>query len=170
MRDQGAPESLPLMIGVDVELVDEITVDGQKSRDAPLELRHPDIMADEHDAPEILAIFLRRVALPRLEIGKGPEAGAPPEIVHRVEVSGLVSTDGRARAHARSVRRRRPSRMALYPLAVLISADREGIPGFAPAESAHAVPDGPAREGDRAGKPGHDVDEDIEIHAAPDEN
>src|SRR5205807_1526613 len=93
MRDQGAPEAFPLMIGVDVELVDEITHDGQKSRDPPVELRHPDIMADEHDVAEVLAVFLRRVALPRLEIRKGPEAGAPPEIVHRVEVGGLVSTN-----------------------------------------------------------------------------
>src|SRR5260370_20502649 len=78
MRDQGAPEPLPLMIGVDVELVDEITRDGEKSRDTPVELRHPDVMADEHDVAKVLAVFLRRVALPRLEIRKGPEAGAPP--------------------------------------------------------------------------------------------
>src|SRR5712692_4553410 len=108
MRDQGAPEPLPLMIGVDVELVDEITRDGQKSRDTPVELRHPDIMADEHDVTEVLAIFLRRVARPRLEIRKGAEAGAPPEIVHPVEVRGLVSTNGRAGAHAASVRRPGP--------------------------------------------------------------
>src|SRR5712692_10189050 len=105
MRDQGAPKALPLMIGVDVELVDEITRDGQKSRDTPVELHHPDIMADEHNVAEVLAILLRRVALPRLEIRKGPEAGAPPEIVHRLEVRGLVSTNGRAGAHAASVRR-----------------------------------------------------------------
>ncbi len=105
MRDQGAPEPLPLMIGVDVELVDEITRDGEKSRDTPVELRHPDVMADEHDVAKVLAVFLRRVALPRLEIRKGPEAGAPPEIVHRVEVRGSVPTNGRAGAHAASVRR-----------------------------------------------------------------
>src|SRR5712692_2231253 len=50
------------------------------------------------------------------------------------------------------------------------SADQERIPGFVPAESAHPVPDGPAHEGGRAGKPGDDVDENIEIDAAPEEN
>src|SRR2546425_4363368 len=110
MRDQGAPKALPLMIGVDVELVDEITRDGQKSRDTPLELRHPDIVADEHDVAEVLAVFPGRVALPRLEIGEGAEAGAPPEIVHRVEVRDLVSADERAGAHAGGGRRPPPAR------------------------------------------------------------
>src|SRR5712691_10461727 len=108
MRDQVASKALPLMIGVDVELVDEITRDGQKSRDTPVELHHPDIMADEHNVAEVLAILLRRVALPRLEIRKGLEAGAPPEIVHRVEVRGLVSTNFVLAGHAESVRRPGP--------------------------------------------------------------
>src|ERR1700730_18254024 len=129
MRGQGAPESLSLMIGVDVELVDEITGDGQNPRDAPVELRHPDIIADEHDVPEILAVFLRRVALPRLEVGKGQEAGAPPEIVHRVEVRGRVSTDDRGEAQGGSVPRPRPACMTRAPLDAPHRLTRKGSQG-----------------------------------------
>src|SRR3989442_12867669 len=104
MSDQGAPDALPLMIRVDVELVDEITFDGQESRSLPVELRHPDIMTDQDHVAEVLAILLRRMSLPRLEIRKGPEAGASPQIVHRIKVRRLVATDDRGQRHSRRVR------------------------------------------------------------------
>src|SRR5712691_7762326 len=104
MSDQGAPDALPLVIRVNVELVDEITGHGQKTRGPPVELRHPDIMTDQDHVAEVLAILLRRMSLPRLEIRKGPEAGAPPEIVHRIKVRRLVATDDRGERHSRSVR------------------------------------------------------------------
>ena len=97
MRDQGAPKALPLMIGVDVELVDEITRDGQKSRDTPVELHHPDIMADEHNVAEVLAILLRRVALPRLEIRKGPGRMCSDLGLYLVGVAGFEPTTSSSR-------------------------------------------------------------------------
>src|SRR5713101_2987552 len=106
MSDQRAPDALSLVVRVDVELVDEISGDGQKSRRPPVDLCHPDIMADQNHIAEILAILLRRMSLPRLEIRKGPEASASPEIVHRVKVRRLVATDDQGKRHSKSVRYR----------------------------------------------------------------
>src|SRR5712692_1876035 len=47
---------------------------------------------------------------------------------------------------------------------------RDGDPVFAPAESAHTVPDRPAHKGGRTGKPRQEVDDDIEVYAAADED
>src|SRR3984893_5182247 len=129
MRDQGAPEALPLMIRVDVELVDEISRYGQKSRDTPVELRHPDIMAGEHDVAEVLAILLRRVALPCLEVRKGPEARAPPEIVHRVEVRGLVSTNCGLAGHSGNLHRVRTGALHDFCLSARLAHGHRIIAG-----------------------------------------
>src|SRR5882672_1226154 len=182
MRDQGAPEALSLVIRVDVELVDEITRDGQKSRDTPVELRHPDIMADEHDVAEVLAIFLRRVALPRLEVRKGPEARAPREIVHRVEVRGVVSTNCGLAGHSGNLHRVRTGAGHDFYLSARLAHGHRIIgrahgsmlwwEGAAmprtrcvSAEAARAVPDRPAHERSRDGKSREDVHYHIQVHA-----
>jgi hypothetical protein len=88
--EQRFAKPTPLVIRVNIQLVDKITSHRHESNRTSIHLRNPDIVIDQDHIPEIGLVFFEGVTFSALEIGKSPFASTSPENGDRFKVIRFV--------------------------------------------------------------------------------
>ena len=93
MGNQAFAESDALIVGMDVQLVDEVPGNCHEGHRLFIHLHNPDIVVDQDHIPKISLIFFEGVALPALEIREGLLSGTPPQSGDRVKIVRFIGTN-----------------------------------------------------------------------------